>query len=207
MDFPFLGRRTSPGLVRYRNPKWPADKPAQEIDVHWSGLKLQHWNGRHFHGQRPYFGCPFCKRRTIKLYDGGFGLSCRACVNLRFKSQQVRRPSVYAGAKTPRKIISRWQRAGRGLAKQAIPDVAQGLSAAFAPINKSRGCNFFHGADCIIELSPLAQSQQRWHVCYWIRSTSLLSSLSGLLGELVQALYGLALALYRRAERVLLVLI
>ena len=32
-----------------------------------------------------------CKTVWLKVYDGGFGLSRRACVNLRFKTQQVRR--------------------------------------------------------------------------------------------------------------------
>jgi hypothetical protein len=90
MDFPFLGIRTSPDLVRYRDPTWPEDRPAQEIDVHWSGLKLQHWNGRHFRGQRPYFGCPHCRRRAIKLYDAGGFITCRTCCNLRFQTQQQR---------------------------------------------------------------------------------------------------------------------
>ena len=83
MDFPFLGIRTSPDLVRYRGANWPKDRPAQEIDIHWTGVTLG--------GKRPYFSCPHCQRRTIKLYDGGFGLSCRTCCNLRFKTQQVRR--------------------------------------------------------------------------------------------------------------------
>jgi hypothetical protein len=32
-----------------------------------------------------------CKMVWLKVYDGGFGSSRRACVNLRFKTQQVRR--------------------------------------------------------------------------------------------------------------------
>jgi len=83
MEFPFLGIRTSPDLVRYRDPRWPKDRPAQEIDVHWTGLT--------FGGRRPYFGCPHCNRRAIKLYDGGGFLTCRTCCNLRFQAQQSRR--------------------------------------------------------------------------------------------------------------------
>ena len=40
MDFPFLGIRTSPDLVRYRGANWPKDRPAQEIDIHWTGVTL-----------------------------------------------------------------------------------------------------------------------------------------------------------------------
>jgi hypothetical protein len=83
MEFPFLGIWTSPDLVRYRHPKWPPDKPAQEIDVHWTGVTLG--------GKRPYFGCPHCKRRAIKLHDAGGFLTCRTCCNLRYKTPQVRR--------------------------------------------------------------------------------------------------------------------
>ena len=83
MDFPFLGIRTSPDLVRYRGANWPKDRPAQEIDIHWTGVTLG--------GKRPYFGCPHCKRRAIKLYDAGGFLTCRTCCNLRYKTQQVRR--------------------------------------------------------------------------------------------------------------------
>src|SRR5262245_31794273 len=82
MDFPFLGICTSPDLVRYRGPTWPKDRPAQEIDVHWTGVS--------FGGRRPYFGCPHCRRRAIKLYEAGGFLTCRVCCNLRFQTQQQR---------------------------------------------------------------------------------------------------------------------
>jgi hypothetical protein len=90
MDFPFLGIRTSPDLVRYRDPTWPADRPSQVIDIYWSPLTVNHPNGP-FRSKLPYFICPHCKLRRVKLFDAGGFLTCRACCNLRYRTQQVRR--------------------------------------------------------------------------------------------------------------------
>ena len=143
MDFPFLGTRTSPDLVKYRSPKWPADKPAQVIDVHWSGLQVQQYRtGRHYRGQRPYFGCPFCQRRTIKLYDSGFGLMCRTCANLRFKTQQIRRRAqLFIKAQKLRARLNAGQRTGRGVASETMGHAARNLSAALATTDAHRGRN------------------------------------------------------------------
>jgi hypothetical protein len=68
MDSPFLRICTSPDHVRYRHPTWPADRPAQVIDVHWTPLTVNHPNDR-FAAKLPYFICPHCKLRRVKLFD------------------------------------------------------------------------------------------------------------------------------------------
>jgi len=90
MHFPFLGLHTGPDVMRYRGVNWPNDRPAQVIDIYWSPLTVNHPNGP-FRSKLPYFICPHCKLRRVKLFDAGGFLTCRVCCNLRYKTQQVRR--------------------------------------------------------------------------------------------------------------------
>jgi hypothetical protein len=47
------------------------------------------WVPCHFGGQRPYFLCPQCERRIVKLY-GLIRFFCRTCNNLTYSSQRER---------------------------------------------------------------------------------------------------------------------
>jgi len=42
----------------------------------------------HFGGQRPWFTCPGCSRRSGKLYGGYNGFLCRICLNLSYACQR-----------------------------------------------------------------------------------------------------------------------
>jgi hypothetical protein len=83
MHFPFLGIHAAPDAMRYRGANWPKDRPSQVIDVSWYNIQCG--------GRRPYFTCPHCKLRRVKLFDAGGFLTCRVCCNLRYRTQQSRR--------------------------------------------------------------------------------------------------------------------
>ena len=61
MEYPFMGLRTSPHLIEYRGPKWPADRPPQRIRIQWTRCT--------YGGARPWLICP-CGRRVGKFYYG-----------------------------------------------------------------------------------------------------------------------------------------
>ena len=79
MEYPFLGLRTSPQLIEYRDPKWPVDRPPQRIPIQWTRCTLG--------GSRPWLTC-LCGRRVGKLYRGSAWLGCRHCAEATYKSQR-----------------------------------------------------------------------------------------------------------------------
>ena len=81
VEFPFMGLTCQPYLIRYRHIRWPRDMRHQLIRVEWTRC--------HFGGRRPWFLCPFCQRRSGKLYEMLGGLGCRKCANLAYASQAM----------------------------------------------------------------------------------------------------------------------
>ncbi len=91
MEYPFMGLRTSRHLLEYRGPKWPADRPPQQIPIQWTRCT--------FGGSRPWFTC-LCGRRVGKLYHGNGCLGCRHCAEARYECQKKsRRGRLYLKAK------------------------------------------------------------------------------------------------------------
>jgi hypothetical protein len=62
--------------------RFPHYEQYQTILVIWSGCDLG--------GSRPWFQCPFCKRRVGKLYKVALSCACRQCCDLRYASQRRR---------------------------------------------------------------------------------------------------------------------
>lgn len=48
---------------------------------------LFEWTPCNYGGERPWFTCPRCHRRTMTLYEGGKYFLCRHCLNLAYESQ------------------------------------------------------------------------------------------------------------------------
>jgi len=46
------------------------------------------WSHCHLGGWRPWFQCPYCKRRVGKLYKALLSCACRQCCDLRYASQR-----------------------------------------------------------------------------------------------------------------------
>lgn len=46
------------------------------------------WTACHFGGQRPWWTCPTCNRRTALLYSGRCRYACRQCFQLAYKCQR-----------------------------------------------------------------------------------------------------------------------
>lgn len=82
MEFPFMGLRTSRHLIEYREPKWPADRPSQRIQVQWTRCT--------YGGARPWLTC-LCGSRVGKLYHGSGCLGCRRCAEAIYESQRKSR--------------------------------------------------------------------------------------------------------------------
>lgn len=81
VHFRFMGVICQRYLIRYRHIHWPKDKPPQLIRVDWTRCN--------YGGRRPWFLCPFCQRRSGKLYEMLGGLGCRTCANLAYASQAM----------------------------------------------------------------------------------------------------------------------
>jgi hypothetical protein len=79
MEYPFLGLRTSRHLIEYRGPRWPADRPPQQIPIQWTRCT--------YGGARPWLTC-LCGRRVGKLYRGNGFLGCRHCAEAIYESQR-----------------------------------------------------------------------------------------------------------------------
>jgi hypothetical protein len=45
------------------------------------------WSAPHFGGHRPWFECPYCRRRSALIYIGDEEIACRRCFNLAYASQ------------------------------------------------------------------------------------------------------------------------
>jgi hypothetical protein len=54
----------------------------------WQCIPLQ-WRRLAWGAWRPWFLCPFCRRRAGKLYCGGDFVACRKCCGLRYVSQTL----------------------------------------------------------------------------------------------------------------------
>jgi hypothetical protein len=54
----------------------------------WHRVVLQ-WTRLYWGAWRPWFLCPYCRRRVGKLYNGGDFLACRTCCGLRYVSQTL----------------------------------------------------------------------------------------------------------------------
>jgi hypothetical protein len=54
----------------------------------WYGVLLQ-WRWLSWGAWRPFFLCPFCRKRAIKLYAGSDFVACRKCCGLRYVSQTL----------------------------------------------------------------------------------------------------------------------
>lgn len=86
-----------------------------QIQIQDDGIKLNYRIGEwpksqfikldctpcNFGGERPWFLCPGCSRRSVKLYGGYSGFACRVCQKLVYQSQRE----------------NSWQRAERRLDK------------------------------------------------------------------------------------------
>jgi hypothetical protein len=46
------------------------------------------WTACHFGGGRPWFQCPYCRRRSAVIYIGDKDIACRRCLGLAYASQQ-----------------------------------------------------------------------------------------------------------------------
>ena len=57
-----------------------------ENGLHEIGLA---WSACHYGGERPWFLCPECNRRVVKLVDYGEGFQCRHCADYRYRSQSI----------------------------------------------------------------------------------------------------------------------
>jgi hypothetical protein len=82
MQYPFMGLRTSRDLIEYRGPKWPENRPPQQIRIQWTRCT--------YGGARPWFTC-LCGRRVGKLYRGSAWLGCRLCAEATYESQRKSR--------------------------------------------------------------------------------------------------------------------
>ena len=72
---------------------------AAALRVNWYEVQFVHrktgvphrfridWTYCRFGGRRPWLICS-CGKRVGKLYDGGFCVACRTCLNLRYESQR-----------------------------------------------------------------------------------------------------------------------
>jgi len=109
-----------------------------------------------------------CKTVWLKVYDGGFGLSRRACVNLRFKTQQVRRRTrLFMQAQKLRAKLS----AGDSEPGEARPSKPYLMSRKvyqrhIRQLLKLEERDFFFAADRVAALSSLPLSQRRWQFRY-----------------------------------------
>ena len=74
-----------PWMHQLRTSQWRAE--LQFYNGLWQTIPVV-WTRCHFGGWRPWFQCPFCKRRVGKLYNGGSFCACRPCCNLRYASQR-----------------------------------------------------------------------------------------------------------------------
>jgi hypothetical protein len=45
------------------------------------------WTACHFGGRRPWFECPYCRRRSAVIYIGDKDIACRRCFGLAYASQ------------------------------------------------------------------------------------------------------------------------
>jgi hypothetical protein len=45
------------------------------------------WTACHFGGRRPWFECPYCRRRSALIYIGDEDIACRRCFGLAYASQ------------------------------------------------------------------------------------------------------------------------
>lgn len=64
-------------MVRFRVDEEDRDQP---VRVTWTSCRLG--------GRRPWFVCPGCERRTVKLYDGRRVFACNRCLKLAHRSRQ-----------------------------------------------------------------------------------------------------------------------
>jgi hypothetical protein len=104
MEFPFMGLQTSRHLIEYRGPKWPADRPPQQIPIQWTHCT--------YGGARPWFTC-LCGRRVGKLYRGNGFMGCRHCTDATYESQRKsRRGRLYLRAMRVRARLSDHGRPG-----------------------------------------------------------------------------------------------
>ena len=119
MEFTFMGLRTSPNLIEYRGPKWPADRPPQRIPIQRTRCN--------YGGTRPWFTC-LCGRRVGMLYRGSAWLGCRHCAEATYESQKKsRRGRLHLKATRIRARLRLWPPRRRRYSITAIRDAAENL--------------------------------------------------------------------------------
>ena len=102
--YPLMGLRTSPHLIEYRGPNWPADRPPQQIPIQWTRCT--------YGGARPWLTC-LCGRRVGKLYRGNGFLGCRHCAEATYESQRKsRRARMHLKATRIRAHLQNYGRPG-----------------------------------------------------------------------------------------------